>query len=196
MFQSDGRNTWTIIQQATAGDTRAFRLLVEAHQGFAYRVAFRMVPDEQDAEDIIQEVFIKLWYNLKKYRPENRFTTWLYRMIVNQCLDFMKSRIVKQRGRNENLDTLKYHPTTIAPDEVLQNKELMKLIHEAAVTLSPQQRAVFVLRDLEALAVEEVCEILSMSSGAVKSNLYYARKTLSERLKYVYQIPANKSYEV
>lgn len=196
MFQSNGRNTWEIIQQATGGDTRAFRMLVEAHQGFAYRVAFRMVPDEHDAEDIVQEVFIKLWNNLKKYRPENRFTTWLYRMVVNQCLDFMKSRRVQQRGRNENLETIMNHPTAISPDEELQNNELMKIVYQATEILSPQQRAVFVLRDLEALSVEEVCEILSMSSGAVKSNLYYARKTLSERLKSVYQIPDNKSYEV
>lgn len=196
MFQSDGRNTWEIIQQAKGGDTRAFRMLVVAHQAFAFRVAFRMVPDEQDAEDIVQEVFIKLWKNLKKYRPENRFTTWLYRMVVNQCLDFMKSRRVQQRGRNENLEAIMNHPTAISPDEELQNSELMKIVYQAAESLSPQQREVFVLRDLEALAVDEVCEILSMSSGTVKSNLYYARKTLSERLKSVYQIPDNKSYEV
>lgn len=196
MFQSDGRNTWEIIQQATGGDTRAFRMLVVTHQTFAFRVAFRMIADEQDAEDIVQEVFIKLWSNLKKYRPENRFTTWLYRMVVNQCLDFMKSRKVQQRSRNKNLDEMINHPTTISPDEDLQNRELMKIVHQAAASLPPQQHAVFVLRDLEALSVNEVCEILSMSSGAVKSNLYYARKTLSERLKSVYQIPDNKSYEV
>ncbi len=170
-----------------AGNSKAFRIVVETHQSFAYRVALRFVNEPDEAEDIVQEVFVKLWQHLNKYKSEVRLTTWLYRMIANRCLDFLKSTRGKQR---KNQLDISEHTSIVgveSSDGEVNNRELMRAIQETATSLTPKQRAVFVLRDLEELPVDEVCEILSMSAGHVKSNLYYARKAMSEKLKTYYQ---------
>jgi RNA polymerase sigma-70 factor (ECF subfamily) len=175
------------IRQAARGDHHAFRTLVETHQAFAYAVAFRFVGHAGDAEDIVQEGFVRLWKNLHRYRPEVKLTTWLYRIIANLCLDLLKSRPEKQRRKTVSIDDSDVVATPGTPEEHLQQQELMDAIRAAADELTPVQRAVFVLRDLEDLSVDEVSDILSISAGNVKSNLYYARRKVSEHLKTLYR---------
>jgi len=170
-----------------AGNSKAFQMLVKAHQAFAYRVAYRFVGDANEAEDIVQEVFVKLWQHPNKYNQEVKLTTWLYRMLANRCLDFLKSARARQLKNQVDIQDSYAVSGSITTDETLHNQELMKAIQEAAASLTPKQRTVFILRDLEDLPVDEVCEILSMTAGNVKSNLYYARKELSEKLKVYYQ---------
>ncbi len=170
-----------------SGNSKAFQMLVEAHQAFAYRVAYRFVGDAHEAEDIVQEVFVKLWQHLNKYNQEVKLTTWLYRMLANRCLDFLKSARARQLKNQVDIQDSYAVSASITADETLHNQELMKAIQEAAASLTLKQRTVFILRDLENLPVDEVCEILSMTAGNVKSNLYYARKEMSEKLKVYYQ---------
>jgi len=176
-----------VIREAMEGSTQAFRMLVEENQAFAYRVALRFVGQAAEAEDIVQEAFVSLWQNLHKFRTEMKLTTWLYRIIANRCLDYLKSTKGKQRKNQLDME----HGNSVAgylkTDGDLENQELMKAIQETAASLTPRQRAVFILRDLENLPVEEVCNILEMPAGHVKSNLYYARKAMSEKLKVYYQ---------
>lgn len=179
--------TSEIIRQAVRGDQYAFRKLVEAHQAFAYAVAFRFVGHAGDAEDIVQEAFVRLWKNLHQYRPAVKLTTWLYRIIANLCLDLLKSRPEKQRRSAVSLDHSLVMATPGTPEDHLQQQELMDAIRAAADELTPVQRAVFVLRDLEELSVDEVSDILSMPAGNVKSNLYYARRKVGEHLKTLYR---------
>lgn len=181
------RTTPEVLREAMAGNSKAFQMLVEAHQAFAYRVAYRFVGDANEAEDIVQEVFVKLWQHLKRYNHEVKLTTWLYRMLANRCLDFLKSARARQLKNQVDIQDSYAVSGSITTDETLHNQELMKAIQETAASLTPKQRAVFILRDLEDLPVAEVCEILSMTAGNVKSNLYYARKELSEKLKVHYQ---------
>ncbi len=174
-----------IIAQALGGSNEAIRFLVVQNQAFAYSVAYRFLGNSEDAEDIVQEAFIRLWKNLHKYNPEVKLTTWLYRIIANLCLDFLKSAYGRQRKNTVDVHPAVHH--SIGSDELIQSNELNRWIQEAASGLTPKQKAVFILRDLEDLSVEEVCGILSMSAGNVKSNLYYARKQMSEKLKKYYQ---------
>jgi RNA polymerase sigma-70 factor (ECF subfamily) len=153
-----------VIGKAMAGSTDAFRIIVENYQGFAYAVSYRFVGNEYDAEDIVQEAFIRLWHNMHKYRSEVKLSTWLYRIVVNLCLDFLKSTQGKVRQRKVDISTSYSMPDTSTPEHILHTIELMKAIQQAAEELTPKQRAVFILRDLEALPVEEVCTILSMSA--------------------------------
>lgn len=176
-----------LIQQAVRGSQPAFRAIVEIHQGFVYAVAFRFVNDQHDAEDITQEVFVRLWKNLHTYKQEVKLTTWLYKIITNRCLDFLKSRHGRQRKNKVDIEgwhDLAYHST---PEKDFQQQELSNLIHQAAEELTPKQKAVFILRDLEGLSSEEVSEALSMSAGNVKSNLFHARQKMTEKLKIYYQ---------
>lgn len=174
-----------LIEKAEGGDHQAFRFLVEKHQGMAYSVAFRMVGNSFDAEDVVQNAFVRLWKNLSRYRAEVKLTTWLYKIVVNCALDLLKSKHRKQQSKRVGLDGADVK-SSITPESEMQKHEMMSIVLQLSEGLAPKQRAVFVLRDLEGLSVEEVCEILSLSPGNVKSNLYHARSSMSEKLKRYY----------
>jgi RNA polymerase sigma-70 factor (ECF subfamily) len=175
-----------MVQKAVAGDMQAFRRLVERHQSFAYRIAYRFVGAVTDAEDITQESFVRLWRNLEHYRPEVKLTTWLYRIVANLCLDFLKSRYNRNVKRSVNLADHRGVFSQSEADQDILHGELNMALEAIAEDLSPKQKVVFVLRDLQGLSMEEIETILSMSAGKVKSNLYYARKRIAERLEQYY----------
>ena len=171
------------IALAAAGNQQAFRTLVESHQGFVYSIAFRFVRNENDAEDLTQEAFIRLWKNISRYNPEFKLKTWLGKIVTNLALDVLKSSQKKheklQLELHDELNAASHHH----PEKELSAKELYQLIRKASEQLTPKQQAVFVLRDLEQLDANEVCEILDMPDGNMKSNLYYARLHIKEYLK-------------
>src|SRR5688500_14585138 len=172
-----------IIEKAIAGDTHAFRLIVEKNQAFAVSVSYRFMGNTDDAKDIAQEAFLRLWKNLPKYRFDIKLTTWLYKIIINLCLDHLKSKYRKQSGYTENVDRHEEVAAQCSADQDLLNEEIKMNVIKMANALTPKQRAVFILRDLEDLPIEEVSEILSMSAGNIKSNLYYARVKMGELFK-------------
>jgi len=176
-----------IIRRAAEGDSEAFRMVVTQNQPFLYSVAYRFLGNVQDAEDAVQEVFVRLWKNLPKYRDEIKLTTWLYRIAVNLCLDVLKSRYHRQQRTRVDITDYAFLRSDRSTDNDVQTQELHRLVQEAASELTPKQKAVFILRDLEGLPVEEVCSILSMRAGNVKSNLYCARQQMSGKLKKYYQ---------
>lgn len=179
--------SYELIQEAVRGSQPAFRAIVEANQGFVYAVAFRFVNDPQEAEDITQEVFVRLWKNLHTYKQEVKLTTWLYKIVTNRCLDFLKSRHGRQRKNKVEIDQTHFVQDQSTPEKEFQQQELSKIIYAAADELTPKQKAVFMLRDLEGLSPDEVSEVLSMSLGNVKSNLFHARQKMTEKLKAFYQ---------
>jgi len=176
-----------VLRDAMNGNATAFRTVVEQHQAFAYAVAFRFTGNEEEAEDIVQEAFVRLWKNMKTYRQEVKLTTWLYRIIANLALDFLKSRRGKERRTKVDIYIGHFVRDQSTPEKAYQQQELMQAIYQAAEDLTPKQKAIFILRDLEGLSVEEVMEILSMTAGNVKSNLFYARQKMGEKLKAFYQ---------
>lgn len=176
-----------IVEMTLAGDVAAFRHLVERHQALAYRVAYRFVGTVGDAEDITQEAFIRLWKNLHRYKPEVRITTWLYKIVSNLCLDFLKSRHTRETRRTVELDDYRTMRNESPADQSLLDAELRTALEQLSEELSPKQKAVFVLRDLEEVSMPEIATILSMDPGQVKSNLYYARKRMYEMITAHYQ---------
>lgn len=176
-----------IVEKALAGDMQAFRQLVERHQRFVYALAYRMVGTVGDAEDITQETFIRLWKNLSRYRHEIKLTTWLYKITTNLCLDFLKSAYNKHTKRTLDLDDHRGMFSVWSADQPLLSEELAVALEKISAELSPKQKAVFVLRDMEDLPMPEIGQILSLSSGKVKSNLYYARKKVGELIAKHYE---------
>lgn len=177
-----------IVEKVCNGNVQAFRQLVERHQTFVYRVAYRLVGNVAEAEDITQECFIRLWNNLHRYRPEIKLTTWLYKIATNLCLDFLKSS--ENRATRMTVKLEGYHDITqvLPADQTLIDAELRIAVEKLTSELSPKQKAVFVLRDIEQVEMSEIGEILAMDSGQVKSNLYYARKKVREMITSYYQI--------
>src|SRR5258708_6958927 len=178
-----------VIERAMAGDTLAFRELVEKHQGFAFSVSFRFVANSSEAEDITQEAFIRLWKHLPKYRFEIKLTTWLYKIVSNLCLDYLKSRHGRRRRQWSTVDDYDEVPAAFSTDASLLEEEFRANVLKMTEVLTPKQKAVFVLRDLEELPVKEVSEILSMSTNNVKSNLYHARLRMGELIGKYNVIP-------
>jgi RNA polymerase sigma-70 factor (ECF subfamily) len=176
-----------IINKAIEGDTYAFRLLVEKHQAFAYSLAYRFMSSQDDAEDITQEAFIRLWKNISRYRPEIKLTTWIYKIITNLCLDCLKSKHRMQSRYTLAVEQNYSIADPVLADQQLLNDEFKTMVLKMTKELTPKQKAVFVLRDLEELEMKDVGDILSMSPGSVKSNLYYARLKMSELIRKYYQ---------
>jgi RNA polymerase sigma-70 factor, ECF subfamily len=175
-----------IIELAVRGDENAFRTLVDTHQRFVYSLACKMLCDREDALDVTQETFIRIWKHLPKYRAEVKFTTWLYKIVSNLCLDAIRAQNIRRGEKRIDRGSTFITDMRSADDDLHQN-ELIETIRKLSTTLTPKQQVIFVLRDLEGLEVDEVCETLSVSKGNVKSNLYYARQKMAGLLNSYYQ---------
>lgn len=176
-----------LVQKAQAGDFRAFQDLVNRYEGKVYRLAMRMLRNQQDAEDALQETFLQVYRGLKNFEGRSSFSTWLFRLATNVCL--MK---IRHRGTEPSqlLPLEEYlpqheegqHPLIQdwpdLPDEILLNKESREKMMEALEKLPPEYRAVFVLRDLEGLSNAQTAEAMGISVPAVKSRLHRARLAL------------------
>ena len=173
-----------LIEDAQKGDMAAFENIVKYHQSYAYAVAFRFLCDEDDAEDIVQESFIRIWNYLQDFDPKMKFTTWMYKIVVNLCYDKAKSN--KRRMNvfarwNDNFSTVDCIEN-IDLERDLTNKETAALIKSIADELSEKQRMIFLLRDLQDLTIQEVADITGMSESGIKANLFYARQNIKKKL--------------
>jgi RNA polymerase sigma-70 factor, ECF subfamily len=176
-----------LITRAVADERQAFRQLVESYQGFLYSVAYRYLSNEADAEDAVQETFIKLWKNLPKYRAEIKLTTWLYRILVNHCLDFKKTQASRHRQYQVPSEMVVNFSTGSTPHSEMEGRELEVELQRAIDQLSGKQKMIFVLRDMEEFEVHEVCTLVKLNEDQVKSNLYHARKKVQKWIRKNYQ---------
>ncbi len=181
-----------LVARARAGDNDAFGLLVERHEANVYGLCIKMLRNPEDAEDCLQEVFVKAYKALPSFREEARFSTWIYRIATNACL---------MRIRKKKLDTVSLDqplelgeaeiPRDVAdwttdPASMVMNEELGGVLTKHINALPANNRIVFVLRDVHGLSTEETGDILGLSVPAVKSRLHRARLFLRERLAHYY----------
>ena len=176
-----------IIEKCRNGSLHDFRKLVEQISPFAFSVAFRILGDEEQSKDIVQETMITIWKTIKKIKSPGSFMTWLYRIVVNKCYDQLRKR---KRNPEFSADdkTWAFISNKISenPSSGFENREIVQIINLLTEKLSPRQKAVFVLSDLEEMSGEEVSLITGISKTNVKANLYYARKRISEMIeKYI-----------
>ena len=173
-----------LIEDAQKGDVTAFEEIVRYHQSYAYAIAFRFFCDEDDAEDVVQESFIRIWNHLQDFDPKMKFTTWMYKIVVNLCYDKAKSnkrRMSVFARLNDNSSKDDYIESTNLERD-LTNKETAALIKHIADGLSEKQRMIFLLRDIQELTIEEVAVITGMSDAAIKTNLFFARKNIRKKI--------------
>ncbi|MBN2357402.1 RNA polymerase sigma factor [candidate division KSB1 bacterium] len=164
-------------------DLNVFRRLVETHQSYAYALAIRLLHNRQDAEDVVQEAFIRIWRHRSRYNPEVKFTTYLYKIVVRLCYDRLRSRKRRRRVIDSEMEV---NSACAADDndEIadIDQQELLQRIHILASALPLKQKLVFCLRDLQGLTIDEVKQVTGLSTAAVKTNLFHARKFLREQL--------------
>lgn len=176
-----------IVQELIAcskqGDTGAFGKVVAAFQPLVFRLAFRLLCNGEDAQDMVQEVFVKAWLQLGKYNPRYRFSTWLYKITCNMCYDKLRST-PRSRALTETL--LSAAALSIAASEQVEasvvNRELKELTLYLTGHLSPKQKLVFTLSDIEGLEAGEIEKITGLSAGQIKSNLHLARKYIRDKI--------------
>jgi RNA polymerase sigma-70 factor (ECF subfamily) len=173
-----------LIEECRGGNLSNFRKLVELTTPFAFAVAFRMLGDEDQAKDVVQETLITVWQKLNKIKSAEVYKTWIYRITVNKCYDQLRKRkrnpeiIADEKGW-----ALISNKVSEGPSAEMENSETSKLIGMLTNRLSPKQKAVFVLSELEEMSSDEISEITGMSKSGIKSNLHYARKSISEMIE-------------
>ena len=176
-----------LIEECRGGNLSNFRKLVEATSPFVYSVAFRMLGDETLAKDAVQETMVTVWQQLGKLRSAGTYKTWVYRIVINKCYDNLrqKKRNMEYPASEKTWELLS-ETVSQWPSSELEAKETVKIISILTNKLSPKQKAVFVLSELEDMTNEEISSITGMSKLAIKANLYYARKSISVMLeKYI-----------
>lgn len=174
-----------IISKARNGDKKAMGMLVQQHQQYAFNLAFRIVCNEDDARDVVQDSFIKIWKSMNQYNPEIKFTTWMYKIVTNTAIDLLRSNKKKNLVNIDDFQEKIIQASNNNPETLLNNKETGHLIRSISDTLSEKQKLVFVLKDLQGLNSSEVGEILNLSSSSIKSNLYHARKVIKEKMQKI-----------
>jgi RNA polymerase sigma-70 factor, ECF subfamily len=171
------------------GDRHAFARMVDAYSDIIYRLALKMLGDEQDAEDVLQETFIKALKNIHNFEGRSKISTWLYRIAVNEALMLLRKRkgVIVDIDQEYETDEGELMPRQITdwcclPEKELMSGETRHAIDQAIQTLSDANRAAFLLRDVEGLSTQEAAEVLNISESAVKVRLMRARMALRESL--------------
>lgn len=169
-----------LIIRSQRQDTTAFAQLVAEFQPFVFRVAFRLLCNEDEAKDMVQETFIKIWLALDKYNGEARFSTWLYKITCNTCYDRLRS-LQSHEKESGYSDTIQM-ASDDDPENCIANKQLKEIILQYTRDLAPQQKLIFILRDVEELDTAEVETITGLSSAQIKSTLYVARQKIRNKI--------------
>ncbi len=184
----------SLVTQAKAGDYAAFEELVNRYEKKIYRLAFNITGHREDAEDVLQEAFMKSFQHLHNFREGSRFYTWLVRIAVNEGLMKLRKRrtgrlvqmeeSTDDEGHTVPREFVDWGPN---PEELYGRSELEGILQKAVDSLSPNFRTVFLLRDMEKLSTEEAADVLEISIGAVKARLFRARLQLREDLSKVFK---------
>ena len=174
-----------LVETIRGGDAEAFEQLVRRKTPKVYALCYRIIGNAEDAKDIAQLVFIKLWENLGKYDSAYAFDTWLYRMVTNVAIDFIRNSQSRDNAVNSTLRLVK----TSADAEqglVIQRKEIETVFNDVSSVLSPKQKTIFVMREMEDLPSAEIAKILGCRESTVRNHLFNARKLMQAQLKQRY----------
>lgn len=182
----------SLLRRLRDRDERAFRELIDAHRDRVFNITYRMLGNRAESEDVTQEVFISVFKTIESFREESKFSTWLYRVAVNACKNRIKYLARRHDRDRDELDetsqatngAVNGAPVRAAqPDKALASMQMEKLLQQAIADLDEDQRAVVILRDVEELSIEEICEITGLPDGTVKSRLHRARLVLRKKMQ-------------
>ena len=187
-----------LIRRLREHDERAFAEFVRAYQNQVFNLVFRMLGNREEAEDVAQEVFITVFKNIESFRGDCRLSTWIYRIATNHCrnrIKYLARRKTQEHreyqdeiGRLQPREGVAGQPTAgqvERPDQMAEGRQMETLVQKAIKTLDEEHREVIVLRDIQNLAYQDICEITGLPSGTVKSRLHRARLALKDKLKSV-----------
>jgi RNA polymerase sigma-70 factor (ECF subfamily) len=174
------------VVRALEGDDETFRVLVERHSRSAFRLAYRMTGNEQDAEDVVQESFLRAYRQLGTFEHRANFGTWLYRIVANCSVDLMRAKQARHDiARGDTLDEAVALPTPDVrnPERLAHSGDIQRRVADALSDLSPLERAAFTLRHYEGRSIEEISKALGLRTSAAKHSVFRAVKKLRVALE-------------
>lgn len=173
-----------VIRRVQRGEVDAFELLVAAYEKNVYNVALQMTGSREDAQDMAQEAFLKAYNSLSSFRGDSKFSSWLYRIVSNVCLDFKRRQsrrpsasltVEDDEGENVQLDVA---DESQSPETLLERKLTREAVRRGLSELPDDQRQILLLREIQGLSYDEIGEALGLEAGTVKSRIFRARKKL------------------
>src|SRR5471030_136072 len=185
-----------LVKQCQAGDSEAFDQLVGRYRTRVFGMIYNMVHNEQDAWDLAQDSFLKAWKSIARFRGQSSFYTWMYRIVMNVTIDWLRKKQVKGAGADfdDAIQLKEIDPASrtvphadALPHEQMEHKEIRSRIDAAIAQLSPGHRAVIWMKEIEDMQYHEIAESLGCSVGTVMSRLCYARKKLQNLLRDLYE---------
>ena len=182
-------NELELIELSRRGDVDAFEELIKDYKKSAYNIALRILRNVEDAEDVSQEALIKVFRNIKGFNMQSTFKVWLYRIVVNACLDFKRKKTVDTYSIDEPMSMddsdiqRDIEDNTHNPDAIMERSFDSRMVNDALNKIEDDFKTIIVLRDLQGFSYREISEILSCNEGTVKSRLNRARKRLKEILE-------------
>lgn len=172
-----------LVERVKEGDDDAFRVLVERHSRAIYRSAYRITGNSADADDVVQETFLRAYRAAATFDARATFTTWLHRIAINCALDLIDSR-KRRDGRIDDSEDLSFVASTAAsPDRIVLGAEMQRAIAAAMAGLTGNERTAFVLRHFEGMPLEEIGQILGTRLNATKNTVFRAVKKLRQQLQ-------------
>ncbi len=179
-----------LVEKISAGDTKAFQILIEQYQRLVSHIVFRMIRQSNDREDICQEVFIQVYQNLGNFKFESKLSTWIARIAYNRCINYLEKKKTPLFDDLSSVEeTLETFPGDQAqPDDTAETADLSSRLQIEIERMPIQFRTILTLYHLEEMKYNEIAEILQLPEGTVKNYLFRARKKLKERLLVKYQM--------
>lgn len=183
------------INQLKQGKQAAFGKLIEAYQQKVFSTCISFVPNNEDAEDIAQEVFLEVFKSVYNFKGKAKLSTWIFRIATNKCLEFIRKKQTKKRfafmqtilGNEIPIDKTSYFTEFNHPGILLENKEKSAIIFKAIDTLPESQRVVFTLAKIDGKSYQEIVEITGKSLSSVESVMFRAKKGLQDKLENFYK---------
>ncbi len=180
-------NNEDLIRELQAGDVSAFKEFFDAYSSLVFNVAFRMLQNKEDAEDVTQDVFFHAFRSLKEFRGESQLSTWLYRIAVNTSLNFQRKRkrerwLSLDFGSDESEDPREVASTDANPQDDLERNEIELVVQKAINSLPKKQRIALLLHRYEGLSYEEIAKVMNVSVPSVESRLHRAKQALALKL--------------
>ena len=190
-----------LVERAQRGDKHAFGLLVEKYQRKLGRLLSRMIRDQAEVEDVVQEAFIKAYRALPNFRNESAFYTWLYRIGINTAKNYLVAMGRRPRAvpeieveDAENFEDGDELRTIATPETELMSKQVAQAVNETVAALPDELRTAITLREIEGLSYEEIATMMNCPIGTVRSRIFRARETIAEKLKPLLDTPENRRW--
>jgi len=189
-FSDKAKRDYELVMSAIDGDQKAYAELLGTYRDSIYFMLLKMVSNKSDAEDLTIEAFGKAFKNLKNYTPNYAFSTWLFKIATNNCIDFLRKKKIQQKhvsidkeNEEDYQSTVTLFSTAPDPEEELIIKQKEKLLHTIVKKLNPRYRDLVKLRYFEQMSYAEIAEELNLPIGTVKAQLYRSRELLANTLK-------------